>query len=108
MTDYYNTNRLRGGELKNAIDAARSQQEKIKVYFQAHPERLYAPHQIRNLLFDDYNTPLTSIRRAMTNLETEGYLVKTSRMIKGDYGKPVHCWKCNNAHARQMKLELRG
>ena len=93
MTDYYNTNRLRAAELIAAIDQARSQQEKIIIYFRANPDRLFAPHQIRNLLFDDYKTPLTSIRRAMTNLEQDGLLIKTSKMIKGEYQQPVHCWR---------------
>ena len=37
--------------------------------------------------------PITSVRRAMTDLTTEGWLTKTDIMKKGRYGKEVHCWK---------------
>jgi hypothetical protein len=102
MPDYYNTNRLRDRELIAAIAKARSQQEKIFLWFCAHPARLFAPHQIRNILFDDYKTPITSIRRAMTNLEIEGRLVKSNKMTTGEYGRPVHFWKL--ANQKQMEL----
>ena len=34
--------------------------------------------------------PLTSIRRAMTNLSNEGKLIKTDVKIEGMYGKQEH------------------
>jgi hypothetical protein len=94
MKNYYNTNRLTGSALLEAIHAAKSQQEKILLWFQAMPGRRMAPHQIRATLFSE-QTPLTSIRRAMTNLEQDGFLTKTKFMIDGDFGKPVHTWELN-------------
>ena len=38
-------------------------------------------------------TPLTSIRRAMTDLTAEGMLVKTDYRVEGSYGKKVHTWR---------------
>ena len=37
--------------------------------------------------------PITSIRRAITDLTNEGKLVKTNSLKKGNYGKKCHCWK---------------
>ncbi len=39
--------------------------------------------------------PLTSVRRAITNLSTDGDLIKTNDTVIGIYGKPEHLWKLN-------------
>ena len=39
------------------------------------------------------NCPITSIRRAMSDLTNEGKLVKTNRQVKGIYGKAEHLWE---------------
>ena len=36
--------------------------------------------------------PITSIRRAMTNLTDDGMIVKTQETVKGVYGKNEHLW----------------
>nr|BAR24528.1 uncharacterized protein [uncultured Mediterranean phage uvMED] len=36
--------------------------------------------------------PITSIRRAMTNLTDDGKIVKTQKTTKGIYGKKEHLW----------------
>ena len=95
MNKYYNTNQLTGEQLLDAIHNAKSQQEKILVYFQGYPDRRFAPHQIKAAIFSE-QTPLTSIRRAITNLEQDKFLTKTGRMIEGDFGAPVHTWCLNN------------
>jgi predicted ArsR family transcriptional regulator len=38
------------------------------------------------------NTPITSIRRALTNLTRLGYAVKTDDVKKGMYGRNEHVW----------------
>mgnify|MGYP003118974616 CR=1 FL=1 len=40
--------------------------------------------------------PLTSVRRAMTNLTTDGKLMKTNRYVIGNYDKPEHLWELIN------------
>lgn len=40
------------------------------------------------------NIPLTSARRAISNLKKAGYLRKTEIMVKGDYGDTEHVWSC--------------
>jgi hypothetical protein len=39
------------------------------------------------------DTPITSIRRGMTNLTNSGHLIKTDRLITGAKGKPESIWK---------------
>ena len=39
------------------------------------------------------NIPLTSIRRGISNLMREGYLIKTNETRAGIYGKPEHFYK---------------
>jgi hypothetical protein len=90
--DYYNTNRESGELLRLSREYALSQQELILYYFRRHGtgER-YSPDQIREMVFDN-SIPLTSVRRAMTNLTDAGYLEKTLIMRQGSYGKQVHTW----------------
>jgi hypothetical protein len=95
MRTYYNTNELPANDFLAAIHKAKSQQEKILIYFQSYPGRRFAPHQIKAAIFSDF-TPITSIRRAITNLEKDGLLKKTDHMIDGDFGAPVHTWELRN------------
>ena len=101
---YYNTNRIYGAALRKALNDCKSQEQMVLTYMKAHPEINFAPHQLAVVLFlhtsNDLNdifhhAPITSIRRAITNLTSEGYLVKTDKMVKGPYGKQVHTWKYN-------------
>ena len=39
------------------------------------------------------NCPITSIRRAITDLTNSGRIVKTDRQVKGMYGKAEHLWE---------------
>lgn len=46
---------------------------------------------IKSGLFNQ-DVPLTSVRRAITNLTAEGKLVKSERKTRGRYGKAQHTW----------------
>ena len=39
--------------------------------------------------------PITSIRRAMSNLTSSNVLIKTDTQVKGDYGKLNYKWQYN-------------
>lgn len=39
--------------------------------------------------------PLTSLRRALSNLTRDGLLVKTNILVDGMYGEREHLWKIN-------------
>jgi hypothetical protein len=55
------------------------------------------PSEIHDFLikfgFIDKHTPLTSIRRAITNLTKKGYLRKTNIKVTGKYGRQEYCWE---------------
>jgi len=89
--DYFNTNRETGDVLKQSIATAFRQQHRVLYIFQSSPRALFSPEEIHRH-FDD-NVPLTSIRRAITNLTQEGKLEKTTHMSVGKYGKKVHLWR---------------
>jgi len=68
-----------------------SQEEIILSYFKAHPDLHLAPHEVHRAAFLHF-VPLTSVRRAITNLAKDGFLAKTCLTTPGLYYRPVHCW----------------
>jgi hypothetical protein len=88
---WHDTTRPPKKKLEKYNKKAHKQQDIIREFFIAHPHVLYSPEDIHRILFD-YDTPLTSIRRAITNLTDAGYLVKTRRMKRGKYGVDIHTW----------------
>ena len=41
----------------------------------------------------DKSCPITSVRRAMTNLTSAGMLVKMDHKVMGAFGRPEHVWQ---------------
>ena len=91
---YYNTNDETGDTLKSSRSKAITQEEIILEFFTNNPNLQLSPFEISDTL--ELNAPITSIRRAMTNLTLEGKLKKTNAMVVGPYGKNVHTWRLNN------------
>ena len=96
---YYNTNRETSDTLQISWNQANKQKKLIYHIFTSlwsdKTGSYFAPHQIKDILSERYeeNYPLTSIRRAITDLTTEGMLIKTDYRVKGNYGKKVHTWR---------------
>lgn len=90
--DFYNTNH----EIKERAEASQKQAEDqqfiILTFFRCHTDN-FSPCDLVEF-FPMW--PLTSIRRAITNLTAEGLLVKTHEMKIGMYGKQVHTWRLAN------------
>ncbi|MCH9717430.1 MAG: hypothetical protein K0U52_10155 [Gammaproteobacteria bacterium] len=91
MNNYYNTNNETGSKLKESNQKAETQQEIILRMFKSKIRltasdawKIYDPNGI---------TPITSIRRAITNLCDSGDLVKTAETKRGIYGKNEHVYK---------------
>jgi len=78
------TTRLNEFEVK-----AQKQDNEILAYFQSTPGIHYTPPEV-HFIFP--NAPLTSIRRAITNLTRKGLLVKSERKKQGSYGRNNHTW----------------
>tara|TARA_Y100001938_G_C8030360_1_gene400298 strand:+ start:400 stop:690 length:291 start_codon:yes stop_codon:yes gene_type:complete len=88
---YYNTNNETGHTLNSSRNQAKSQEELIYSLFERNQNAYITPFEIHDLL--ETLSPITSIRRAISNLTKDGKLVKTDKMKEGPYGKKIHCWK---------------
>ena len=91
---FYNTINESGNELKNSNQKARSQEDLIYSYFLTFGKPL-SPSQILEKL--KLNCPITSVRRALTNLTNDEKLVKTDDFVKGNFGKREHLWRLRTA-----------
>lgn len=91
---FHNTINLDNKELTKANADALKQEEFITAIFKANINKPIAPSQIHSIYVKNFqkNVPLTSIRRAMTNMTEKGILRKTSIMVDGIYGKPQYTW----------------
>ena len=97
--NYYNTTNQTGDTLKQSWESNRTQTQIVLEYFESHPcetlgasevwERLIASKQISP------KVPLTSIRRAITDLCSESKLIKSEVQKIGMFTKPEHCWFLN-------------
>ena len=88
---YYNTNQETGEELDNSRARATSQTQIIYNYFVNNPTEELTPFEIKAKT--RMRAPITSIRRAITDLTNDGKLVKTTSLKQGNYGKKCHCWR---------------
>ena len=89
VSKYYNTNKERGSKLRSSRAKVNKQEKVILNVFNG--SNKLSPEEV--LRFSGLNAPLTSIRRAITNLTDKGLLRKTDTMKKGMYGKMVHTWQ---------------
>lgn len=87
---YYNTNKLEGEQLARAWMDAGTQQEAIFQLFKSRGRKGLSPSDVWELTGMQW--PLTSVRRAMTDLTRDCKLLKTDRRKSGYYGKPEHIW----------------
>jgi len=92
-SDFYNTIGETGSTLKKSRAKSRAQQILILTYMRANLNMGFTPFEIKRLIPFFQDTPITSVRRAMTNLTTDGYLVKTKNMKPGELGKMNHTWR---------------
>ena len=86
---YYNTTRMSGSDLSEAKKKAASQDAIILEFFQAGGS--WTPSEVNRVLLQ--NTPITSVRRSITNLTEAGLLVKTEEQRMGPYKRPEYVWR---------------
>ena len=90
MKRHFNTTHLDGYELKTANESAAAQQVAIMDFFKARPGSEYTACQV----FISLNSyPLTSVRRAISNLASAGQLIKTANRQVGIFGALAYTWK---------------
>ena len=76
---YYNTTSEKGQELKSSHSKARTQEEKIYSFFLTYGQPL-SPSMVLDKL--NLDCPITSVRRAMTNLTENKKITKTDEYVK--------------------------
>lgn len=98
---YYNTTHETGVELETSERQASAQEKTVL--------RIFLEYQFFwggtdltpwNVLeqwpaADEHSPPITSVRRAMTNLTRSGHLAKVAKMKRERYGKRNHVWRLN-------------
>ena len=92
--EYYNTTGLSGDELKEKHHQSSRQSDKIIRYFRKIGKPM-TPSDVHTNLFDEH-TPLTSVRRAISNLTNRDGLLRKTQMKKiGIYGSKEFFWELN-------------
>lgn len=89
---YYNTTQETGETLKSYTDKNLKQQDRVIAFFKSRPEMSFSPSEVWNQVFK-HSCPLTSVRRAMTDLTSMGELKRLDTKKTGAYGRPEHFWK---------------
>jgi hypothetical protein len=81
-----------------------SQEGEILRFFQSRPNVEYSPERVQELVLP--TAPITSVRRALTNLTDAGELVQGAGSVLGRYGRPIGTWKLafRVAPGEQMRL----
>lgn len=100
---YYNTNGLTGEELVKAKYKVMCQTAKIYRHFARGENRSLTPSEVHNR-FPQF--PLTSIRRAITDLTKLGVLEKTDQRREGEYGQPNYCWKLRTKPVVKNQMDM--
>jgi hypothetical protein len=91
MKTHFNTTNESGQTLLSFNQKAMTQQEIIFSTFKRQHAHILTPSMIWKLTGQRW--PITSIRRAITNLTEDGKLIKTEQKHKGLYDRPEYAWK---------------
>ena len=91
---FHNTIHQDGDALCKSRAKANAQEQLILNFFMSNPSGEFTPFEVQKAI-DLMHTPITSIRRAITNLTEDDELIKTETQKDGGYGKPNYCWKLN-------------
>ena len=88
---YFNTTGAVGRTLAEREGKAVTQEDRILEYYVAQWPVARTPSEVQAAL-GMQGVPLTSIRRAITNLTKQGRLLKTVSKKQGKYGREEYCW----------------
>ena len=82
---YYNTTRETGSELRNNIQTAKTQDEKIKAIISG----FNGPFSFKDIYrhYSIEHTPITSVRRSINTLKNERFIRDTGEMVMGIFSR---------------------
>lgn len=88
---YHNTVPVSGDDLLLAVKAAAAQDDAVLLLFGA--GGVWSPSQVHRYFTQcGHAWPLTSVRRAISNLTKAGHLVITGGTVVGPYGRRENTW----------------
>ena len=90
---HFNTTKEVGEKLKEYGESAGQQNKEVLAIFLR--LKIASPSQVHSRM--NTNAPLTSIRRAITTLTTDGHLIKTDTKVDGPFGRPEFVWRLNES-----------
>ena len=96
---YYNTNKLVAAEKEVATIQTEKQEDIVKGLFLKYKN--LTPSDVYQKYPHKHTTPLTSIRRAITDLKNDGFLIKTDQRKPGMFGSPEHYYSVRTG---QLKM----
>ncbi len=91
---YYNTTNETNPQLKQNQEKAKTQKDIVLSLFKKNKDRKMSASMIHKLT--GLNCPLTSIRRAISDLHSEGQITKANIKVSGVYGRAENTWKIEN------------
>lgn len=113
MATTHKTEHFTDRQRKELAKSALTQDEAVRLFFSKEVgsftvEDVYNSLRLNRIISP--KTPITSIRRSMTNLSdnpkrniTNGYLEKTTDVEQGDFGKNIHKWR-RKIESKQSEL----
>lgn len=94
--NFFNTINQSSENLRKSQRQVENQGERI-YQIMVKENRAMTPFEIGEIYNSIYNpVPITSIRRAISDLTDSGLLIKTLQQKEGAYGKPNYTWILNN------------
>jgi len=98
QSNFHNTIELDIEDLEIEGKQVSKQEHLVLDIYKNNPSEIYSPFDVWNILTNrGYNYPITSIRRSVSDLTNENYLIKTSTKRDGMYGMKNFCWQYKNA-----------
>lgn len=93
--DFHNTINETGEKLTELKQNAKTQQEKILNHFFRNHGHMYTPFDIQTYVLPF--APITSVRRAITNLTNQGHLIKENEIFQRveKHGVANYRWSFN-------------
>jgi len=89
---YYNTTNLKGEELAAAQAQARTQEQDVYEILFLSSRPLGASEVMERLNHFNKRPPITSVRRAISNLKKSGQVERADHQTIGPYGRREYAW----------------
>ncbi len=105
--NYYNTTKQTGDSLRRVQQKTMIQSDRVLMFFEDNALLSMSPSQVHSMVFaDKENVPLTSVRRAISDLTNAGKLTKLNRYTSGLYGTKEHLWRLTLGETERKTMNI--